>query len=416
MRLARLAVRNLSRHRRRSALSVTVLAFGVLALVTMRAVMDGVQTVNTSMMVDATYGALQVHKKGYFEVLDSSPLNLDFEDSEALRAKILAVPGVVALSPRIHFAAMLSLPDEGEAPGAFTHLLLTAIDPALERAALTRRAEWVTAWPASAEVKELVLDRQLAAAMGLAEPTPDGTPPERWPAVLAPDREEALNGVALRIRGHLGSGLPGDRRVGLVTLGAAQELLRMPGRVTEYAVKIEDQRQLEPMRARLQEAVGPDYEVVRWNMLLPMLDEITIGQDVFALVLSIIVIGVVLLVVANALLMTVMDRVREIGTLLAMGMRRRDVVGLFVAEAAVLGAVAGTIGVGLGLGAVWLIRTLELRLAAPGGELPQLIEVHVSPPWVAFFFLLGLAGSIGAALWASRSVARLSPAEALREP
>jgi putative ABC transport system permease protein len=416
LRLLALAVRNLGRHRRRTALSIVVLALGVLSLVTMRAMMNGVQAANRSMFIDATYGALQVHRTGYFDVLDASPLALDFEDAAALREKIRAVPGVRALSPRIHFAAMLSLPDEGEKPGAVTHLLLTAVDPPLERAALTRRSEWVTQWPASAQVPEMIVDRQLAAGIGLSQPTADGVPEEQWPAVLAPDKDEALNGKALRVRGHLGSGLPGDRRVGLVTLGAAQELLRMPGRVTEYALAVDDQDALEETRARVQTAVGPGFEVHRWDQLIPILNELQRGQDIFSMALSLILIGVVLLVVANALLMTVMDRVREIGTLLAMGMRRRAVVGLFVTEAAVLGGAAGALGIALGVVVVAALQAAEIRLPAPGAELAQRIEFSIRWPWLLFFFALAFFGAMAAALWASRALARLSPVEALREP
>lgn len=416
MALLSLAVRNLGRHRRRTALSITVLALGVLALVTMRGMMNGIQSVNRSMFVDATYGALQVHKAGYFERIDASPLALDFEDTEALRARILAVPGVTALSPRIHFAGMLSLPDEGETPGQVTHLMLTAVDPGLERKALRRRDEWVTAWPESASAPELILDRQLAAALGLSQPTGAEVPSEKWPAVLAPDKDEALNGAALKVRGHLGSGLPGDRRVGIVTLGAAQELLRMPGRITEYALAVEDLDDLPGTLERVKAAVGPEYEVHRWDALMPMLNELQAGQDVFGHVLSFIIIGVVLLVVANALLMTVMDRVREIGTLLAMGMRRRAVVGLFVAEAAVLGSAAGAIGVGLGYAAVRALAAAHIRLPAPGAELAQEIVFVISWPWLLFFFVLAAGGAMVSALWASRAVAKLSPVEALREP
>jgi putative ABC transport system permease protein len=411
-----LAVRNLGRHRRRTALSITVLALGVLSLVTMRGLLNGIQTVNRSMFVDATYGALQVHKAGYFERIDASPLALDFDDTEALRARLRAVPGVKALSPRIHFAGMLSLPDEGETPGQVTHLMLTAVDPALERQALRRRDEWVTVWPTSASAPELIIDRQLAAALGLSQPTAADVPSERWPAVLAPDKDEALNGVALKVRGHLGSGLPGDRRVGLVTLGAAQELLRMPGRVTEYALAVEDLDDLEATLHQVQAAVGPEYEVHRWDALMPMLNDVQRGQDAFGHVLSFIVIGVVLLVVANALLMTVMDRVREIGTLLAIGMRRRAVVGLFVAEAAVLGSAAGAIGVTLGYAAVKALAAARIRLAAPGAELAQEIVFAISWPWLLFFFVLAAGGAVLAALWAARAVVRLSPVEALREP
>ncbi|MHB8878751.1 MAG: hypothetical protein ACYC8T_34050, partial [Myxococcaceae bacterium] len=137
-----LAARNLARRRRRSLLSGGALALGVAAVVLLRAATGGVQRLNTSMLVDGVHGAVQVHRAGYLAASEAMPLTLDFVDSPGLRARILAVPGVRALAPRIVFGAALAPADDREA----TQLVATAVEPDLERQVAWRRVGWANAW------------------------------------------------------------------------------------------------------------------------------------------------------------------------------------------------------------------------------------------------------------------------------
>src|SRR5688572_26196733 len=131
MRLLSLAARNLLRNRRRTAISLVALVVGVGAMVGLRGFINGQQRVILENLIFGQMGAVQVHKTGYLANVQGSPLTLDLADSEELRRRIASVPGVAAVSPRIAFGGMLSLPDaagasEEEGAGKTGFLQLTA--------------------------------------------------------------------------------------------------------------------------------------------------------------------------------------------------------------------------------------------------------------------------------------------------
>src|SRR5688572_20141351 len=108
MALLKLAVRNLRRNRRRTAITLVAMVVGVTGMVALRAFINGQQEVIVENIVKGRIGALQVHKTGYVKNVLTSPLQLDMADSPELRRRLAAVPHVTAVSPRIEFGAMLS--------------------------------------------------------------------------------------------------------------------------------------------------------------------------------------------------------------------------------------------------------------------------------------------------------------------
>lgn len=408
MTLLTLASRNLRRHPRRVALAMCALALGLAAVIILRGVVGGIQQLNTSMFVDGSIGALQIHRVGYTDAAELLPLSLDFEDSPELRAKVLAVPGVKALAPRIYFGAALAPPGDREA----AYFMAIAVDPVLEAKVASRRVSWASRW-LEGDGPQLLLDAQFGDALGLKVPSPDAA--EDQPALLASDRDEALNGEVVRIIGTVGNGFPGDNRQGLVTLAAAQRLLRSEGRVAEYAIAVEHLDQIPDVKRALQLSLGPGYEVHTWWERMPALKEVEKAQDVFGLITAGIVLSVVLLGVGNLQLMSVMDRVREVGTLLAIGMRRRRVVGLFVLEGLLLGLVGSALGLALGEGVLAAINWHGLRLAAPGATLEQAVHPTLSFVWRWGITLSGVVGATVSSGLAARRLSKLSAAEALAE-
>ncbi|MET0404210.1 MAG: FtsX-like permease family protein, partial [Cystobacter sp.] len=258
----------------------------------------------------------------------------------------------------------------------------------------------------------ILLNAELARGLGLAVTATDEAP-DLWPAVLAADREGVLNGEAVRLSGTWSGAPLGDQRQGHLPLGTAQRLLRMEGRVTEYALSVAALEDVHGVRDAVREALGPGYEVHAWDDVLPFVAQLVRHQEFIFAVITTVFLLTVLLGIVNVMLMNVLERVREIGTLLAVGMRRRDVVSLFLLEGAVLGLVGGLIGAVLG-GAV------TLALGWQGIQLPALDSASSSVihPHVSFFYLvravvLAVGGASLAALWPAWRASQLRPVEAL---
>ncbi len=417
--LLALATRNLLRHRRRTAIALAALVVGVGAMVALRGLVNGQQRIILENIVHGQLGGVQVHRQGYLAHVLGSPLSLDMEDSEAVRQRISAVPGVTGVSPRLSFGGMLSMPEpEGAADREprTAFLMLLAFDPALEPRVTPKRMTWVGqgAWLSEVGAPELMLNADLARSLGArvmdARAAP---PPEQWPALLAADRDGALNGEGVRISGTLVSASPGDRRVGYLPLATAQRLLRMEGRVTEYSVAVEPLADARRVRDALRASLGPGYEVHTWEEVFPFIAQILGQQDFLFGLLSTVFLLAVLLGIVNVMLMSVLERVREIGTMLAVGMRRRSIVALFLLVGLVLGLVGGVVGALLG-GAVTLwLHQRGILLPSPGASVDSVIRPFVSVGYLASAVAMATVGAGLAALWPAWRASRLRPVEAL---
>ncbi len=421
VKLLGLATRNLRRNRRRTAISLAALVVGVGAMVALRGLVNGQQRIILENSVLGHLGAVQVHREGYLAQVQGSPLSLDLEDTPALRERLGAVPGVVGVSPRLAFGGMVSMPEpeeaEAEAEAPLTAVLqVLAFDPALEPTVTPQRMGWMGegAFLSGLDAPELMLNADLA--RGLEVEVMDAAaapPPEQWPALLVTDRDGGLNGEGLRVSGMLNSATPGDRRVGYVPLGTAQRVLRMEGRVTEYALAVEPLEDARRVRDALRASLGPGYEVHTWEEVLPFVAQILGQQDFLFGILSGVFLASVLLGVVNVMLMNVLERVREIGTMLAVGMRRRSIIRLFLLEGLMLGLVGGVLGVLVG-GAVTLwLNQRGILLPSPGASVDSVIRPFVTPGYLAYAVGVATGGAGLAALWPAWRASRLRPVEAL---
>ena len=407
MTLLALALRNLTRHRRRTLVTVGALVIGVAAVVAARGFINAQHALMLEGAVNGQLGAVQVHRAGYAAAIDRSPLSYVIDDSPALRAQMAAVEGVAAVAPRIWFGGLLA-PVEGEG----SWLSVTAIEPPAERMVTPRRFELVGTGRALQGERELWLQADIARGLALAVPSPvDET---RWPALLATDRDAAANGEALQLVGTLASSIPGDRRVALVSLAAAQRLLRMPGQVTEYAIAVRSLGEARAVRDRLALRLGPGFEVQTWETLAPLLRELHGYQDMVFGALSALLLAVVLLTAINNLLMNVLERTREIGTLLAIGMRVRQIATLFVLEGLLLGLIGGVVGSMLGAGVVAVCDQLGPTMVLAGTTVSSRLHFAVTPSFLALISGLTAVCTAAAALWPARHAARLAPVAALR--
>jgi putative ABC transport system permease protein len=239
-------------------------------------------------------------------------------------------------------------------------------------------------------------------------------PVEQQIALLAADKDSALNGENVVMGGTFPTFSPGDKRIGLVPLTVAQRLLRMEGRVTEYAIAVEPQERAGEVRDAIAATIGPDYEVHTWDQLFPFIKTLTGTQDFIFNVVSGIILAVVLLGIVNAMLMTVLERTREIGTMLAVGMRRRQIIALFLAEGLIIGALGGTLGLILGNAIVLTLHQVGIPLPAPGATVPSIIRPFVTLQFVVMAIIGTPLGAALATLWPAWRASRLRPVEALQ--
>lgn len=400
-----MAFRNVMRNRRRTLITLAAVVIGVAAVGTIRGVLNGLQHSIVLGTIEGTLGAIQVHRAGYMDNVLSTPLSLDFEADEALLSKIRGVKGVKDIAPRIQFAGTLTLSatEGNETPEALFFGAL-AVDPAREPKVCPQRAKFFTEGTVLDDT-HVVLGDALAAAFGAKNGAEA--------ILLAPDRDGSLNGELATVGGAMRAIMPGEMKVAVVPLALAQRLLRMEGKVTELAIAVDDVAQAGAIARELGEVLGPKFEVHTWEELAPERKTIMGIQNGISAVISVVFVMLMLLGVANTMLMSVLERTREVGTMMAVGLTRGSVLSLFLLEALVLGAL------GAGGGFV-LMNVLTLALASkgihfkpPNATMEIEIVPFLKPGFTLMVLLVAMGGAVLFALYPAVRASRLRPVQAL---
>lgn len=193
----------------------------------------------------------------------------------------------------------------------------------------------------------------------------------------------------------------------LMTLGRAQELMDKPGKVNVLNIKLDgaaSDAEIEALRSAVRTDL-PGFMAITSGELVRANAIVRISKAMSAA--TILIAGLVgALVVFNTMLMSVSERVREIGLLLALGWERRTVVLLFCLESALQSLAGGVLGIVAGIAVSTLLEHLELMR----GKIEAVYSLPFFGLVLGLSLLLGLAGGLYPALKASR----LRPAQALR--
>lgn len=410
--LARLALRNLLRQRRRTALTLMVVVAGFLALSLAGGFMAQTFQGLSDGAIRGGLGHLQVMPPEALEGEEAQSLEKALPDGEALAARLRQDPAVAEVLPRIQFMGLLS---SGPRSVAF---LGTAVDPALEPKHMAcldslkdgaktpggAGSRWLSPDPA---VREVILGAGLARSLGASVGT--------LLTLMSTTRDGALNAVDVEVAGLQDLGLKElNDRVLTVSLATAGQLLDAGPARSRLSIVLKRPQDTAAEQGRIQ-ALLPGTSVKPWFELASFYRQVKLLYFAIFGFMGLVLFLVVLLATVNTLLMSVMERVREFGVLRAMGLQPGQLLALLQWE----GAFLGLLGSALGLGATLLLRAglnaLHLQMPAPPGTSHGYeLNIHLVPG-VYLAVAVGLQATIQlSALFPGLKAARLRIVEALR--
>jgi len=400
--LLRLALRNVARHRGRTTMTLAAIAFGVASLILTGGFVRDIYAQLGEALIHSQTGHLQLMRNGYYESGTRSPERYRIDDVAGLERSIGALPQVEDVMARVAFAGLLN---NGRTDWA---IVGEGVEPDKE-ARLGSYMRIVAGRQLRDGDREGVLvGAGVAAALGLA--------PGRRVTLLVNSAEAGMNTIDLEVVGVFQSfSKDFDARAIRITRAAATDLLASPGANT-LVVSLRNTADTDDVAAALRKRFGvAPFEVLTWKRLNDFYDKTVALYDHQFGVLQLIILGMVLLSVANSVNMTVFERLGEFGTMRALGNRTRDVVRLVIVEAGCLGVIGATIGVALGVALALVISAIGIPMPPPpNANLGYTAHVRVVPWVVATAFLVGIIGSLLAAIWPARRVARRDLAEALQ--
>jgi len=233
---------------------------------------------------------------------------------------------------------------------------------------------------------------------------------------MATTASGGVNAVELKVAGIFATPVKAyDDTAIRVPIEAARRLMRVDG-ATSWVVLLDDTAHTDAAIAAFRAALPADrYEIVPWIELADFYNKTVelFGTQVNAVLLLIAVI--VVLSISNTLSMAVIERTTEIGTSMALGVRRLGILGLFVWEGVVLGVVAGVLGVGIALALGELISFVGIPMPPPPGMSRGYTgRIDISAALALQGFLLAFLATVVASILPAWKASRMNIVDALR--
>ena len=339
--LFRLAWRNLWRNHRRTLVMLTAVVLGTWAMIFMTALMRGMTTEVVKDGISALPGHVQVHHREYRD--DPSIANLiPISDSELTRR--FEDAGFLGWATRVRVPAVIT--SEYESRG----VTMVGVDPAAERDLTFVDYDAVEGrFLESVDDRGVVLGRKLADTLN--------TTIGKRVVLMSQDPDNDIADRGFRVVGLFDASLQAFEE-GYVFIGkaTAQEMLRIGDQVSELVILGHDYRDIEAEYEKTASLVDDDLEVRRWAELDTYLGAMLGVMDGFVLVWIIVIFLALSFGLVNTLVMAVFERVREIGLMLALGMRPSNILGQIIVESLLLLALGLAIGSALAWASVQPIK------------------------------------------------------------
>ncbi|MBI4368653.1 MAG: ABC transporter permease [Elusimicrobia bacterium] len=401
----KLALRNVFRNRRRSGLTLASVIIGVAALFFIQSLIKSLQSDMVERSLSVFNSHIQIQNK---DTEDLKIPEYSFGDVAAIEEALSRDNAVMAYSQRVLFTALLASAQNSVGTGVF------AMEPEKEKQ-LTSVAQYIVEGRFLDAPKQVTIGAKVAKNL-------DVRVGEKL-VLMAQNRQGAFEGKVLRVSGIYKTGsYTWDASIIYMHLKDAQELLAWGEDINCIAVKLKDATMIEATQERLAvslEAPRRGLKILRWSDISSEIVHVQGFQDA---VLSF-MIGIVFIIVAlgilNTMLMSLFERIREFGLMMALGAKRRDVALLLLMESAFLGTMGLAWGAAWGLSAIVVFHFVGLPL--PLGEalsyfLPFEKVLYMRFAWkshIVAVLLVILVSAIAGIIPAIR-VTRLRAAEALR--
>ncbi len=408
MKLYKIAWRNISRNRRRSLLSVSAITVASMAIVFLFSLLAGMKVDMARNLTTYYTGHVRI-KNSLFEKYEKlNPLHLRVKDADSLVEKLEDQPGVKAVSPRISFPVMIDR--KGETTGALAQGLSMEREQGFQDIGSS-----VTAGRLPREgALETLMGSGLAEELGLG--VGDTI------TFLTQTMTRRTNGITLEVVGISSFPEPGmNGKYFFMPLGVTQQFLWMDGAVSEILVLLDEESRAREAAAQFNQLPllkeQENVEAAAWTDLGTFYSFIEIAAQIYN-VMAFVFFLLGSTVVITTTMMVIYERMREIGTVAAMGMTGGQIVGLFFLEAFYLGVIGSGIGVILGIGItqVFAVVGLDFSAAMEGVsmEVSSVIYPQLNLKSTLGVFVYSAAVASLATYLPSRKAARIEPVEALR--
>ena len=396
------AFRNVVRQYRRSLFGISAVAFGVVALLLAAGFIEWVFWATREGTIQTGLGHVHVMRPGYLDGGQADPWRFVLPQQSSEMEAISRFPAVRTVAPRLALNGLIS---HGESTVSF---IGEGVDPEAER-------EVSRLLPISAgknldsnAPKGIVIGRGLANNLGVKV---DDTV-----VLLANTPKGGINAIECTVLGLFTTASKAyDDSALRLPLPLAQKLLRTTGS-HRWILVLEDTMQTEQTTLALREKFRDSHLVfVPWYDMADFYNKMVGLLSKQIGVVELIIAIIIVLSISNTMMMNVLERTAEIGTCLAIGRNRRQILRQFIYEGLTIGLIGGLLGVTLGIVLATVISKIGIPMPPPPGMSQGYTgEILITAPLAINAFLLALGTTLLASLYPAWKASRLEIVDALR--
>ena len=354
-------------------------------------------------------GHLQIHKKGYVASIDNLPLTITLtpEDMQKIEQIIKNIPEIESYSARIKFGGLFSNFMET------TNIRLNGVFPEMELKTVPLFSSRIVKGKKTMNRGDILIPELLS--KGMKVNVGDTV------VVIATNRDGSVNGKRFKVSGILESVTGPGGRDGYIHIEDAREVLRMDQmEINEIVLRLKDFGMLQNVYGSLlstlsiekNKAGNPVFEVHTWENLSPFYN-IARMIDIMTFFIKLMLIAMVLISIMNVMIMAVYERMREIGTISAIGTMPGKILSMFVLEGFLIGIFGAFTGDVIGCIIIYILNITHITFNF-GRQTGLLLAPRVGIADVLMISVIVIIVSVVASLQPAFKASRMEPIDALR--
>jgi putative ABC transport system permease protein len=404
----KLAFKNITRNRRRTIITEIAIVVGIIIIIFLGGFLEAMSTGWADQMISGSTGHLQIINKHYFENQKTRPLRSTIEDFKQLAERIEQLDAVESTTPSLSFGGLIGNGENSTTFFGYGNLRDEVIETLPRQAELLREGRL----PDGGNIYEGAIGHGLAKQLGVT--LGDVL------LIVSKTIDGQMNATDLEIVGLVGTGeVVIDDNLVIADYRNVAGLLDMEGKASELIVRLTDNDLLSDAYVEISDVLKkefPKLDTFPWTEVYKEFGQVMTMFGGIALIVGLIIFFLVAVGIVNTMVMSIFERTREVGTVMAIGTERRQVLKLFLLEGLAIGIVGAVLGVVLGIAVTLLFNKIGVPMPPP----PGMTEGYTIHPVITLdnivgAVLLAVGMSTLASLYPAVLASRMDPVEALRQ-
>ncbi len=341
--LLKIAYENLWRRRSRTLIVIIMIAVGIAVLTFMSGLYDGMVSQMVNDMIYSDTCEITVFKKGYRL---TSKLSDNITEPQKVADILARHKELQAFFPRLKNDGMISSARYSQGVKIFG-IVPGEEEKVTNLQSAIRQGEYRL----TPGKKEVIIGAELAEDLKVK--------PKQKVVIMGQAKDRSIASAAFRVSGIVRTNNTAiDRNAVFIELKDAQELFLLPNTVSQFSIVIKEPKDLDSIRNALQNELGNSYEVFTWKKLFKGLEVMQKMIDSYNAILYAIIFTVVAIGIFNVVLISVLERVREFGIMLAIGTKFSQLAKIIILESMLIGLLGFVAGSAFGYLLLYILSYL----------------------------------------------------------